>query len=126
LQQKYSSVESKLGKEYKKVFLAFIYNNEFFTNIDFSALSSETLPIFSFPKCFDLNTFIRVNGQNFYTFAESLFREERQKLLLALLFDRKFVMNIDWKKCSSEILPAYLMEIFRNELDWDIILTKMC
>lgn len=122
LQNKYSSVENKLGMEYKKLLLAFMYSNEYVTNIDFSSLSFESIPLFAFPKSFDLKTFMHVNGQTFYTFIESLFRTERQKLLFALLFDRKFVMNIDLKKCSYEVLPQYLLEIFKDELNWNIAL----
>jgi hypothetical protein len=120
--EKYNKIESGLNSEYKKILLALFLDNRFNTQIDFEKFSHETIPLLTLPETFNIETFLKVNGQKFYSAFESLLKTETQKLLLHQMFGGDHLISVDWDKCSAEILPYYIIDIYGEYLNWDILI----
>lgn len=120
--EKYKKIESSLNSEYKKILLALFLDNRFKTKIDFEKFSKESIPVFQLPDKFNIETFLKVNGQKFYSAFESLLKTETQKLLLHQMFGGDHLISVDWDKCSAEILPYYIIDIYGEYLNWSILI----
>jgi hypothetical protein len=120
--RKYEKLEKGLESEFKKLLLAIFTDNRFETHINFCQLSQEVVPVYTLPPEFNISTFLATNGQNLYSFCESLLQTETQKLLLHQMFGDQYLVSIDWNKCSAEQLPYYLIDIYGNYLNWSILI----
>ena len=125
LNDRYEGIEKKLNSEFKKCVLGILLENKFDTTIDFAKLSKEKIPFFTFPQFneeFNFETFLSVNGQEFYTFIESLLSQESQKLLLHLMTRGIYAVSINWDKCSCEDLYEFLIDIYADYLNWNLLI----